>query len=160
MIEYYDENPSASQNPFSALFKTIAVLRIGTGVMLLTRHGISAVLGAYHFLWQEHPWDWPKSFAEAGIPYAHLAAPAAALIIASVGASWTLGFLTRFFSVLFMPVIITAIVVFTRSGSPHLEAAWLYAFISFTLILFGSGAISIDKLFHLGDRLLGQKKRR
>ena len=45
MIEYYGENPTASQNPFSALFKTIAVLRIGTGVMLLTRHGISAVLG-------------------------------------------------------------------------------------------------------------------
>lgn len=160
MIEYYGENPTASQNPFSALFKTIAVLRIGAGVMLLTRHGISALLGAYHFLWQEHTWDWAKSFAEAGITYAHLAAPATALIVASVGASWTLGFLTRFFSVVFLPVIITAIVILTRATSPHLEAAWLYAFISFTLMLFGSGAISIDKLFHLSERLAAPKKRR
>jgi uncharacterized membrane protein YphA (DoxX/SURF4 family) len=160
MIEYYGENPSASHNPWSALFKTIAVLRIGTGVMLLTRHGIAAILGAYHFLWSEQEWDWAKNFAEAGLPYPHLSAPAAALIVAAVGVSWTIGFLTRFFAVVFLPVIITAIIVLTRLGSPHIEAAWLYGFISFTLLLFGSGAISLDKLFHIGGRLSAPKKRR
>jgi uncharacterized membrane protein YphA (DoxX/SURF4 family) len=160
MIEYYGENPSASSNPWSALFKTIAILRIGTGVMLLTRHGITAIMGAYHFLLAEREWDWAKNFAEAGLPYPHLAAPAAALIVAAVGTSWSIGFLTRFFAVLFLPVIITAIVVLTRLGSPQIETAWLYAFISFTLLLFGSGAISIDKLFHIGGRLSNPRRRR
>jgi uncharacterized membrane protein YphA (DoxX/SURF4 family) len=160
MIEYYGENPSASHNPWSALFKTIAVLRIGTGVMLLTRHGIAAILGAYHFLWSEQEWAWAKDFAEAGVPYAHLAAPAAALIVVAVGTSWTLGFLTRFFAVVFLPLIAAAIIVLTRLGSAHIEAAWLYAFIGFTLLLFGSGAISLDKLFHIGGGRSGPKKRR
>jgi uncharacterized membrane protein YphA (DoxX/SURF4 family) len=160
MIEYYGENPSASQNTWSALFKTIAVLRIGTGLLLLARHGIAAVIAAYHFLWHEQEWGWAKGFAEAGLPYPHLAAPAAALIVAAVGISWSIGFLTRFFAIVFLPVVITAIGVFTRLGSPHLEAAWLYGLITFTLLLFGSGAISLDKLFHLGGRLSTPKRRR
>jgi hypothetical protein len=36
----------------------------------------------------------------------------------------------------------------------------LLGFISFTLLLFGSGAISLDKLFHIGERLSAPKKRR
>lgn len=160
MIEYYGENPAANQNPWSALFKTIAVLRIGTGIMLLSGHGIAAVLGAYHFLWQEKEWDWAKNFAEAGIPYAHLAAPAAAVVVSAVGLGWTLGFITRFFAVVFLPFITTVIIILQRAGSPHTEAAWLYGFITFTLLLFGSGAISLDKLFHIGERLTAPKKRR
>lgn len=160
MIEYYGENPAANQNPWSALFKTIAILRIGTGVLLLTRHGIAATMGAYQFLWNEQEWDWTKVFAANGIPYAMFTAPAVAIIIAAVGLGWTLGFLTRFFAVLFMPVIITTLVVLQRQGSPQVEAAWLYAFISFTLLLFGSGAISLDKLFHIGGQLAAPKPRR
>ena len=160
MIEYYGENPAKPPNPVGAFFKTIAFLRIGTGLTLLIRHGVAAVLGAYHFLWDETPWNWAKSFAKAEIPYPHLAAPAVAMVIASVGVSWTLGFLTRFFAILFLPVIITAIGILARSASPHLEAAWLYALISFTLLLFGSGSISIDRLFRLSDQLSGSKKRR
>ncbi|MBE7496053.1 MAG: DoxX family membrane protein [Verrucomicrobiaceae bacterium] len=160
MIEYYGENPAANQNPWSGLFKTIVVLRMGTGVLLLTRHGIAAVTGAYHFLWNEQEWDWARLFADNGVPYAHLTAPAVALVVAAVGLGWTLGFLTRFFAIVFLPVVITALIMLQRVGSVHVEAAWLYALITFTLLLFGSGAISLDKLFHIGGQLSSPSRRR
>ncbi|MBL9134051.1 MAG: hypothetical protein JNG86_22755 [Verrucomicrobiaceae bacterium] len=47
-----------------------------------------------------------------------------------------------------------------RAASPLVESAWLYTFITFTLLLFGSGAISLDKLFHIGGQLAAPKSRR
>jgi hypothetical protein len=38
------------------------------------------------------------------------------------------------------------------------EAAWLYLIITVTLLLFGSGTVSVDQLFRLGQS--GPKKRR
>jgi len=160
MIEYTGSNPAANQNPWSGLFKTIAILRIGTGVLLMTRHAAAAVIAAYHFLWQEQEWAWVKTFADAGIPLPHLTAPAIALIVASVALSWIVGFLTRFFAFIFLPIIIWTLILLTRSGAEQAEAAWLYLLIAFTLLLFGSGAISIDKLFRLGEWLSRPKKRR
>jgi len=160
MIEYYGENPSANTNPWSALFKTIAILRIGTGLVLLTRHGIGLITDAYQFFWNEKPWELVKQFAEAGVPYAHLTTPLIAIVVAAVGLSWTIGFLTRFFAILFLPVIVTALIMLSQAGSAHVEAAWLYGFITVTLLLFGSGAISLDKLFHIGGQLAQPRKGR
>ena len=151
MIEYYGENPSANQSPWSALFKTIAILRIGTGIMLLSRHGIEAVFGAYDFLWNEKEWEWVTAFVDAGVPNAHLVAPAVALVVAAVGVSWTLGFVTRFFAIVFLPLIVAMLIILKGSGSAHVEAVWLYGLITVTLLLFGSGAISLDKLFNIGQ---------
>lgn len=151
MIEHIGGNPAAAQNPFSSLFKTVAVLRIGTGVLLMSRHGFNAAVSAYHFLWKEEPWAWVTLFRDAGLPYAHLLAPFIALVVAGVALSWITGFLTRLFAVFFLPVIITTLVLLQKAGSIQVEAAWLYLFITATLLLFGSGAISIDKLFRLGS---------
>lgn len=158
MLEYTGGNPAAVQNPLSSLFKTVAIVRIGTGVLLMTRHGFSAAVSAYHFFWKEEPWAWVTSFRDAGIPYAHLVAPLVALIVASVALSWIVGFLTRLFAVVFLPIVITALVLLPQAGPAHVEAAWLYLFITVTLLLFGSGAVSIDQLFRLGQG--GTKKRR
>ena len=160
MIEYYGENPAANQSPWAALFKTIAILRIGTGVLLLTQYGITAVLSAYDFYLYENGWSWLKLFVDAGIPNAHLVAPAVAVVVAAVGVSWTLGFVTRFFAVVFLPLIVTTLVILHRAGSVYVETAWLYTLISVTLLLFGSGAISLDKLFNIGQRMGGSKSRR
>jgi len=151
MIEHIGGNPAASENPLGSLFKTVAVLRIGAGTLLMVRHGFSAALGAYQFFWQEKPWAWPSAFHDAGLPYAHLLAPVTALVVAAVALSWISGFLTRFFAVVFLPVIITALVLLQKAGAPQVEAAWLYLFITATLLLFGSGAISVDQLFRLGS---------
>lgn len=157
MIDYVGGNPAANQNPWSSLFKTIAILRIGTGILLVSRHGWGAAVGAYEFLWQEKNWDWVKSFADAGLPCPTLLAPAVAIIVAAVAASWCIGFLTRLFAVIFMPVLIG---VLLKGPVENQEGAWLYLLISFTLVLFGSGAVSIDQLFRLGATWSKPKKKK
>ena len=49
-------------------------------------------------------------------------------------------------------------VVLHNTDSPRVEAAWLYLIITVTLLLFGSGTVSVDQLFRLGQS--GPKKRR
>jgi len=151
MIDYVGGKPAANQTPLSSLFKTIAVLRIGTGVMLMTRHGWDAGIGAYEFLWKEKSWEWVKTFSDVSLPFPQLLAPAVAIVVAAVALSWITGFLTRLFAIVFMPVLIGFLILGQKSGAIYTEAAWLYLFIAFTLLLFGSGAISLDKLFRLGE---------
>lgn len=142
------------------LVKSAAILRIGAGVVLGWFHGWPGVVGGYQFLWKEQPWEWVVALDKAHVPYPHLVAPVAAIIIGAVALSWTLGFVTRLFSIAFIPVTIAAFVVAQRSGSAHLEACGLYLFIAITLLLFGSGNISLDWFFNLGQRPKAQPKRR
>ncbi|TDU66648.1 TQO small subunit DoxD [Prosthecobacter fusiformis] len=157
MIEHIGGNPAANQSPWGSLFKTIVILRIGAGALLLTRHGWQAAQGAYDFLWKEQAWDWVKAFSDAGLPYPTLLAPTMAIIVAAVAVSWCLGFLTRLFAVVFMPV---AIGVIAMAGPSYTEVGWLYMIISVTLLLYGSGAVSIDKLFRIGASWGQPKKKR
>lgn len=158
MLEYTGGGPAAAQSPLSSFFQTAAILRIGTGLLLMTRYGLGAVQNAYHFFFQEKPWAWVPAFHEAGMPYAHLLAPVVALLIVAVAVSWIIGFLTRLFAFAFLPVVITTLVVLHNADSPRVEAAWLYLIITVTLLLFGSGTVSVDQLFRLGQG--GSKKRR
>ncbi|MCX6855331.1 MAG: DoxX family membrane protein [Verrucomicrobia bacterium] len=160
MIDYVGGNPAANHSPLGSLFKTISVLRIGAGVMLMTRHGWTAAVGAYQLLWKEQSWDWVKNFNDAGIPYPQFVAPAVALVVAVVALSWITGFLTRLFAVVLMPVLIGFLILSPQTGSIYTEAAWLYLFVSFTLLLFGSGAISLDKLFNFGESWSRRPKKR
>lgn len=155
MIEHIGGNPAANQTPWSSLFKTIAILRIGAGVVLLTRHGWNSAIGAYEFLWKEQPWAWVNAFSDAGLPYPTLLAPAAAIVIAAVAVCWCAGFLTRLFAVVAMPVAVGAII---KGGTLYSEIGWLYLLIAITLLLYGSGAFSIDQLFRLGQSW-GQPKK-
>lgn len=158
MLEYTGTGPAAGQSPLSSLFQTAAILRIGTGVVLMLRYGSNAVVNAYQFFWNEQPWAWVPAFHEAGMPYAHLLAPFVAILIVGVAVSWIIGFLTRLFAFLFLPVVITTLVVLHNAGSLRVEAAWLYLIITVTLLLFGSGSVSVDQLFRLGQG--GRKKQR
>lgn len=160
MLDYVGSNPAANQNPWSSIFKTIAVLRIGTGVLLVSRHAWLAVMGAYEFLWKEQPWEWVKAFSDAGLPYPQFTAPAAALILGAVAVSFTVGFLTRLFALVFMPVLVLFLIYAQKMADAQVEAAWLYLLVSFTLLLFGSGAISLDKLFHIGESWASRPKKR
>lgn len=157
MIEQIGGNPAANQIPIGNLFKSISILRIGAGVLLLTRHGWIAAHEAYEFLWEEKTWNWVKALADVGLPMPTLLAPAVAIIVAAVAVSWCIGFLTRLFSLILMPVLIGVLI----KGTPaDVEVAWLYLLIAFTLLLFGSGSISIDQLFRLGQSWGQPKKKR
>ena len=143
---------SAVDDGLGQLFKSIAILRIGAGVSLAWFHGWPGVKSGCQFLWQEKPWEWVKVLDEARVPLPHLVAPAIALVVAGVALSWTLGFVTRLFSALFVPVAIGAIVIAHRLASPEIETGVLYLAIAFTLLLFGSGNVSLDFFFKLGSR--------
>ncbi|GEP46213.1 DoxX family membrane protein [Brevifollis gellanilyticus] len=160
MADYLGGNAAVNQSSFSSLFKSIAILRIGTGALLLTQHAWLAAIGAYKFLWEEQAWDWVTAFSDAGLPYPQFTAPAAAIILAAVAVSFTVGFLTRLFAIVFMPVLALFLVYAQKVGAAQVETAWLYLFISFTLLLFGSGAISLDKLFHIGESWASRPKKK
>lgn len=156
MIEHIGGSPQRSNPSITAAFKTVLILRLGAGVLLFTLHGWRPALDAYHFLWEETPWDWVPAFDAAGLPMAHLLAPAAAIIIAAVGLSWIVGFLTRFFSALLIPVGLMSFKVVNQVEPAAIESVYLYLLVAVTLLLFGSGAISVDGLFRLGAG--GRKK--
>jgi uncharacterized membrane protein YphA (DoxX/SURF4 family) len=156
MIEHIGGAPQRSNGSPLAFLKTVLILRLGAGTLLFTLHGWRPALDAYHFLWEETPWNWVPAFDAAGMPIPHLLAPAAALVIAAVGISWILGFLTRFFSALLIPICIASFGMVRQFEPAAVESVYLYLLVAITLMLFGSGAVSLDGLFRLGAR--GSKK--
>jgi uncharacterized membrane protein YphA (DoxX/SURF4 family) len=143
----------------AGLFKTISVLRIGAGLTLLWFHAWHGAIGAYQFLWNEQAWNWVDAFKTAGFPLPHITAPAAAIVVAAVAICWTLGFLTRLFAAVFIPVAIGALWMAKSLNSPQAEACWLYLFIAATLLLFGSGNVSLDGIFRFGAGLRPKKRK-
>lgn len=143
--------PAAGED-IAGIFKTVAILRIGAGLTLAFFHAWQAAIGAYYFIWKEQPWNWVTVLTEARIPMPHLTAPLAATLVAAVALCWTVGFLTRLFSVIFIPVAVGALVVAQRLDPPLAESCWLYLVIAATLVLFGSGNVSVDWFFQLGRR--------
>lgn len=157
LISPGDTKPKSKSKPaidegLGQLFKSIAILRIGAGASLAWFHGWPGLKGGYQFLWQEQPWEWVKVLDQAQVPVPHLVAPAIALVVAAVALSWILGFVTRLFAALFIPVVIATIVTAHRSGLPGLEPGMLYLAVAFTLLLFGSGNVSLDFFFKLGSQ--------
>lgn len=159
MLDYVGGNPAANQNPWAGLFKTIVVLRIGTGV-LISRHAWSGAQGAYEFVWKEQAWDWARHFTEAGVPYPQFTAPAVAALLLAIAISFCIGFLTRLFALLFMPLAGLFLLYSGAAHSAQVEAAWLYLLAAFTLLLYGSGAVSLDKLFHIGESWASRPKKK
>jgi len=151
MLESYGPNPRADQNPLASLFKTASVLRIGAGVVLMTRHAWDATFNAYQFVWKEIPWEWLPVFVKEGVPLPHLSAPAVAAALFLVALSWITGFLTRFSAVFMIALSAAALGFASTDYRAFSELCWLYLLISFTLTLFGSGAISLDRLFRIGS---------
>jgi uncharacterized membrane protein YphA (DoxX/SURF4 family) len=97
---------------------------------------------------------------EAGLPLPHLLTPVLAVVVATVALSWITGFLTRLFSLLFLPVAGAFVFFAGRAGSDTVETGWLYVLASLTLLLFGSGAVSLDKIFHIGESWSAEYKKK
>lgn len=144
--------PRQAPHPLASLLKSSAVLRIGAGIVLLTRHAWDALFDAYQFVWKEVPWDWVPVFSREAVPLPHLAAPAAAFLLFVIAAAWITGFLTRLFAALMLVLCAASLAFASTEFGAFSELCWLYLLISFTLVLFGSGAISLDQLFRIGSR--------
>lgn len=132
-----------------SLFGTIP-LRIASAAVLLYLHTWQHVRSAWQFLWHQQPWDLPGIVAKAGLPYAPVIAITVAVIAFVVSLSWLIGFLTRFFSVLFIPVLLGAIFVANRlEDYAYGESAMIYLLIAVTLVITGSGWFSVDTVFEM-----------
>ncbi len=161
MLEQVGTRAKPRANPLGGLLKTSAVLRIGSGLVLMTRHAWDGLFDAYEFVWKEVPWAWVTAFAEEGVPVPHLLAPAAALLLFAIALAWISGFLTRFFALLLLGMSVVALGFVHDDHAAIAELCWLYLLISFTLVLFGSGSLSLDRLFRFGaERTAKPKKTR
>ena len=142
----------AADDGIGSVLKTVSILRIGAGATLMAFHGWPGAVGAYSFLWKEKAWSWVPVFEQAGLPFAHLIAPLVAVVLALVALSWIIGFLTRLFSFFAIPLALGAMMLAKQVDPTHLESSFLYLAIAITLLLFGSGNVSIDWFFQLGSR--------
>src|SRR3954452_4052474 len=132
-----------------ARFVGVIPLRLIGGINLLYLHGWTAAIEGWHHLWRGAPWDAITLLEKAQMPWPRVLAVAAAAVSAFTGASWILGFATRFASFIFLPVIIGGLLVANRAGQNYAaEAAVLYFLIALTLLVNGSGWLSIDALFN------------
>ncbi|MDB6119396.1 MAG: DoxX protein [Verrucomicrobiaceae bacterium] len=154
MLTSYGRSPSAKNDtPGLKNLRTLAPLRVGAGLVLLFLYGLEAAVRAYEQVWKHVNWPLIATLGKAGVPYPDVLGPVAAGMALIVAGAWITGFLTRLFSFLFLPVITGAIIVVERLNAENQAGVcWLFLFITVTLIMYGSGLVSLDALFHLGSR--------
>lgn len=140
-------------------FQTIAVLRIGAGLVLFLGYGLEATLKAWHFIWSKAPFPLVQTLEPTFLPWPQFIAPTAAFITCTVAIAWIFGFYTRLFAALFMPMPLVALIVAgtVKASESDCVVAWLFLIVSATLLLFGSGNLSLDALFRLGG---GSRKKK
>ena len=154
---YSDSSARGGNSPSGNWIGTIP-LRLCSGLVLLYLHTLHHAIAAWQFLWHQQPWDLPGTLTKAQLPYPNALAITASIIGISVTVSWLLGFLTRFFSFVFIPIVLGALLAANRLADyTSAEVAMLYLFIALTLLITGSGWFSVDALFQLKR---GKKKRR
>lgn len=126
----------------------VTLLRVGAGLTLLYLHVWHQVQHAFRFVWNRQPWDMVDVVKNSGLPFATVLAVGGILISLLVALSWILGFATRFFSMLFLPVMLGALWIANKTAEVNgAEVCLLYFFIAAALLVHGSGRISLDALF-------------
>lgn len=141
-----------------ARFIGVIPLRLIAGISLLYLHGWAEGYAAWQHLWNGAEWDAIAFMEKAQMPWPRALAIGAAAITAFAGASWVLGFATRFASFIFLPVALGALLVANRTGQNYAaESCVLYFLIALTLLVNGSGWFSVDAIFNAA-RGRGTKK--
>ncbi len=130
-------------------FRTLAPLRLGAGLVLLLTYAIDGTGSAWQHIWQHKPWELITTLQTAGIIWPEILSCTAAFLALAVALSWVLGFFTRLFSALLMPVLLFALLFKSQLHiEAHSSTAWLLLFIAITLLLYGSGRFSVDAIFN------------
>jgi uncharacterized membrane protein YphA (DoxX/SURF4 family) len=123
-------------------------LRIGAGLTLLYLHSWTQARAAFFAIWKQQPWDAIEHLGKLGLPFPKVMAITTAILGALVATGWILGFLTRIFSLIMMPLALGALWVANRSSqSGDAEISLLYFLIALTLLISGPGWLSLDTLF-------------
>lgn len=130
----------------------IIPLRIGAGALLLYMHGWQSAVLAWQHVWNQQPWDLITTMEKAGFNplMGKIFGALAAVVAAFTAVSWILGFVTRFSSTVFMPVVLGALWVCNKTDMVfRAEAAVLYFLVAVTLLVNGSGWLAVDTLFNM-----------
>jgi uncharacterized membrane protein YphA (DoxX/SURF4 family) len=139
------DGPRRSERPFQP---GVTLLRVGAGLTLLYLHVWHQTQLAFQFVWNRKTWEAVDTIKKSGLPFATVLAVGSELVALLVALSWILGFATRFFSFLFLPVMLGALWVANKSGEINgAELCLLYFFISLALVIHGSGWFSLDTAF-------------
>ena len=134
-------------------FRTMVVLRAGSGLVLFLQYALEGGIRAWQYVWQHKPWAFVETLQKAGLPWPEAVGPAVAILVLAVSLAWFFGFFTRLFSALFLPVLLVGLPMAGRlNAEGQITAGWLFVFIAVTLLLNGSGSISIDGLFRLASK--------
>ena len=155
MFTSYGPSPASSNQDSSALhrLRTLAPLRVGAGLVLFFFYALGAGVQSYKMIWKHEAWSLVPILEKAHVPYPNVVGAVATGIAIVVSVAWVTGFLTRFFSLVFLPVIIGALIVVERlNAEAQAGVCWLFFFITITLVMYGSGLVSVDALFRLGSR--------
>lgn len=145
----YSDSSFRQQGSGTPLIGTIP-LRIASAAVLLYLHAWHHTQSGWQFLWHQQPWELPLLLAKAKFPYVNPLAIATVAISFAVTVSWLIGFLTRLFSLLFIPVLLGAILAANRLEEyAAAETAMLYVLIAITLVVTGSGWFSVDTVFEM-----------
>ena len=128
-------------------------LRIGAGLVLIYLHAWRQAVDGWQHLAKQTPWGLPELLKKATLPYPDILAYVATVLAMAAAVSWLMGFLTRFFSFLFLLVALGGILA-ANSLNDHVaaETSVLYLFVALTLLITGSGWFSVDALFELRSR--------
>ena len=157
LSSYDSGSKSSSDNPYP--FRTMVVLRAGAGLILFLQYSLEAGIRAWQYIWQHKPWTFIDALKDAGVPLHEVAGPATAFLVLAVSLAWFFGFFTRLFSALFLPVVLIALSLSSRLHTEaHSTAGWLFAIIAVSLVLNGSGAISVDGLFRFATKPRKQRR--
>ncbi|TLD70314.1 DoxX family protein [Phragmitibacter flavus] len=127
------------------------LLRFGAGFVLFYVEGWNFAIRVWQHLWHGAPWGFIDTIANASLPLPKILAVVMAVVIVLSSVSWMLGFVTRFASVILLPVMALAVLISNRTGisTPTAEAAALYFFIALCLLISGPGWCSLDALFKM-----------
>jgi uncharacterized membrane protein YphA (DoxX/SURF4 family) len=135
---------------FGAILHSTIILRVGSGLALFFQYGLEGTLRAYHLIWNHTEWPAVAQVAAAGLPWPTLLTCVAGLGSMVVAIAWILGYLTRLFSFLVLPMLLGAGYVFAHHAAEgHTTVCGLFGLIAITLLGSGSGMWSLDRLFKL-----------
>ncbi|MEM7145772.1 MAG: DoxX family protein [Verrucomicrobiota bacterium] len=127
----------------------IFVLRTGLSATIFSLHGLPLFIAAWQSIWKKQPWDLVDTLTELQYPFPAIVSTAAALTLTIFPVSVFLGFLSRIASAILVVFLATVLVAANSlQGVISQEAIFLYLIGYSTVIVTGSGFISLDTAFH------------
>jgi uncharacterized membrane protein YphA (DoxX/SURF4 family) len=145
MVNYFSNNP---QGPNPLLHGGIFILRAGLAAIMFFMHGLPHAIAAWSYIWKKQPWELVETLTELQYPFPAILSSSTAIILTIFPLSIFLGFLSRISAAILVVFLVTILVAAgSLEGFITQESIFLYLIGYSTLIVTGSGQISLDTAF-------------